>query len=307
MTNFRQSLRRGASVVPARRSFTLVELIVVLTIIFVLTGLVFTAAGFIQKKGARSRAESEMAALAAAIENYKSDNGNYPRDPGTSTCPSVQSSTDDLVANDTGLKSSDPTDCAFQGASQYLYGQLSGDYDNTNPTASTNYNAKIDGNEGTNRVYFNFPPSMLSITVASGATGPTRPTGASGGGGSGVTGPIGATGAIGPALASNPIGAAPAGTGGGTGPTGGTGPGGGNATYVVNFIRDPFGYPYAYSTAYQAWVDKGSSNQTPHGYNPTYDMWSTAGSICQNCAGKPTQKCCSVAQSEAEVTWLKNW
>src|ERR1043166_6166555 len=112
MTNFRQSLRRGASVVPARRSFTLVELIVVLTIIFVLTGLVFTAAGFIQRKGARARGESEIAALAAAIENYKSDNGNYPRDPGNGTpsgnCQSNQTATDGLIANDNGLNVGDP-------------------------------------------------------------------------------------------------------------------------------------------------------------------------------------------------------
>jgi type II secretory pathway pseudopilin PulG len=309
MTNFRQSLRRDASVLPARRSFTLVELIVVLTIIFVLTGLVFTAAGFIQKKGARSRAESEMAALTAAIENYKSDNGDYPRDPGTGTPP--KSTTDILCADANPASGGDPTSDDYQHASQYLYGQLSGDYDNSDSSASTNYNAVIDTtNEKANRVYFNFPPSMLSITVASGATGPTRPTGRSGGGGSGVTGPIGATGAIGPALASNPIGAAPAGTGGGTGPsgggtgpTGGTGPGGGNAKYVVKFIRDPFGYPYAYSTCGQ--VPNGNGSGT--GYNPSYDFWSTGGSICQNCAGGKPAACCAVSTANWQAQWLKNW
>src|ERR1043166_3361044 len=144
MTNFRQSLRRDASVVPARRSFTLVELIVVLTIIFVLTGLVFTAAGYIQKKGARSRTESEMAALGSAVENYKSDNGNYPRDPGNGNCNNPTSTTDNLVANDTGLKVGDPTGDNYRNASQYLYGQLSGDFDNSAPTATTNYNALLD-------------------------------------------------------------------------------------------------------------------------------------------------------------------
>src|SRR5438128_9081784 len=101
MTNLRCSLRHDESVISARRSFTLVELIVVLTIIFVLTGLVFTAAGFIANKGARARAESEMAALTAAIENYRSDNGNYPRDPGTGSgnCNSNKSTTDSLNAN----------------------------------------------------------------------------------------------------------------------------------------------------------------------------------------------------------------
>ena len=158
------------------------------------------------------------------------------------------------------------------------------------------YNAVIDGNEATNRVYFNFPPSMLSISVI------TKGKASIGGGGNGVTGRIGATGAIGPvgAVGTN----APTGA---TGPTGGTGPpGGGNGTYFVNFIRDPFGYPYAYSTAYQCWVDQGSTGNQA-GYNPTYDLWSTAGSICHNCAGAPSQKCCSVAQSEAQVQWIKNW
>src|ERR1043166_3145520 len=90
------SRRRDSSVVPAKRSFTLVELIVVLTILFGVTGLGFPAAGYIQKKGARSRAESEMAALGAAVENYKSDNGNYPRDPETGGGNTCQSSTDKL-------------------------------------------------------------------------------------------------------------------------------------------------------------------------------------------------------------------
>jgi hypothetical protein len=264
----------------------------------VLTGLVFTAAGYIQKKGARSRAESEMAALGAAVENYKSDNGNYPRDPETGGGNTCQSSTDKLNANSQGLQSGDPTSDDYQNASRYLYGQLSGDYDNSDPSALTNYNVVIDTtNEKANRVYFNFPPSMLSIKVV------TNGKASIGGGGNGVAGPIGATGAIGPAGAIGANGP-PGATGGGTGPTGGTGPGGG--TYFVNFIRDPFGYPYAYSTAYQCWVDGGSKGNQ-QGYNPTYDMWSTAGSTCNNCAGQPSQKCCTVAQSEAQSQWIKNW
>src|ERR1041384_8858367 len=114
MTDHRCSLRRDSSISSPRHSFTLVELIVVLTIIFVLTGLVFTAAGYIQKKGARSRAESEMAALGAAVENYKSDNGNYPRDPGNGNCNNPTSTTENLVANDTGLKVGDPTGDNYQ-------------------------------------------------------------------------------------------------------------------------------------------------------------------------------------------------
>src|SRR5437016_5812293 len=113
MTNLRCSLRRDASIISARRSFTLVEVIVVLTIIFVLTGLVFTAAGFIANKVAHARAESEMTALTAAIENYSSDNGNLSRGPTGGDCSNSfnnnQSFTDCLIANSPALQAGDPT------------------------------------------------------------------------------------------------------------------------------------------------------------------------------------------------------
>jgi type II secretory pathway pseudopilin PulG len=61
-----------------RSAFTLIELIVVTTVIIILTGLVLSTVGYIQKKGARARAETEIAAMSAALENYKSDNAVYP-------------------------------------------------------------------------------------------------------------------------------------------------------------------------------------------------------------------------------------
>lgn len=69
------------------KAFTLIELLVVITIIAVLAGLVLAAAGSVQKKGARSRAESEIAALGAALENYKADNGDYPVNTDSYTKP----------------------------------------------------------------------------------------------------------------------------------------------------------------------------------------------------------------------------
>lgn len=60
------------------RGFTLIELLVVIAIIAILAGLVLSTAGYIQKKGARARAEAEIAALGAALESYKADNGDYP-------------------------------------------------------------------------------------------------------------------------------------------------------------------------------------------------------------------------------------
>lgn len=58
--------------------FTLIELLVVMAIIAILAGLVLSTAGYVQRKGATSRAEAEVAALSAALESYKADMGNYP-------------------------------------------------------------------------------------------------------------------------------------------------------------------------------------------------------------------------------------
>lgn len=66
------------------RGFTLIELLIVITIIAILASLVLSAAGYAQKKGARSRAEAEIAAVGAALENYKADNGDYPQGSGSS-------------------------------------------------------------------------------------------------------------------------------------------------------------------------------------------------------------------------------
>lgn len=60
------------------KGFTLIELLVVIAIIAILAALVLSTAGYIQKKGATSRAEAEIAALSAALESYKADNGDYP-------------------------------------------------------------------------------------------------------------------------------------------------------------------------------------------------------------------------------------
>ncbi|MEI6080964.1 MAG: prepilin-type N-terminal cleavage/methylation domain-containing protein [Verrucomicrobiota bacterium] len=68
--------------------FTLIELLIVIAIIAILASLVLAAAGSVQKKGARSRAEGEIAALGAALESYKADNGDYPSNSvtGNSAC-----------------------------------------------------------------------------------------------------------------------------------------------------------------------------------------------------------------------------
>ena len=51
----------------------------------------------------------------------------------------------------------------------------------------------------------------------------------------------------------------------------------------VTFIRDPFGNSYGYSTAYQA--------NPADGYNPTFDLWSTA----------------NAEPATDQTQWIKNW
>ena len=120
----------------ARGAFTLIELIVVIAIIIVLAGLILSTVGYVQKKGARSRAETEIAAMSAACESYKADNGIYPRDAAT---------TDTLDAQVSG----DPTTTSYQQASLYLYTQLSGTNADRTPITGA-------------RSYFAFKPNQLS-------------------------------------------------------------------------------------------------------------------------------------------------
>jgi prepilin-type N-terminal cleavage/methylation domain-containing protein len=181
----------------ARRAFTLIELIVVIAIIIILAGLILSTVGYVQKKGARSRAETEIAAMSAAIESYKADNGIYPRDDTTNQY------TDTLDAR----QDTNATATVYQNASLYLYNSLFGATNGSRTPASGA------------RSYFVFKPNMLS-----------------------------------------PV----------------------DQTLNVEYIRDPFGNSYGYSTANQA------DPATPKGYNPTFDLWSTANSTDAN-------------------QWIKNW
>ena len=182
----------------AEGAFTLIELLVVIAIIIILAGLILTTSGYVQRKGARARAETEIAAMSSALESYKADNGIYPTD--ASTTEQLDSTT-----------SFDPSN--YQSASLYLYKQLSGD---------------ATGNrQPSGKSYFAFKPNMLS----------------------------------------------PA-----------------DQTQNVQYIRDPFGNSYGYST-------KMAVSGTG-GYNPTFDLWSTAG-----VAPSPTP----TPPATQQDLWLKNW
>jgi type II secretory pathway pseudopilin PulG len=117
-------------------AFTVVELLIVMAIILILAGLILATSSYVQKKGYRSRAEAEIAAMSAALENYKADNGIYPSDADTKA----------LKPNAKG----DPTQSEYQKASLSLYKLVSGDADND---ASRIAESKS---------YFNFKPNQLS-------------------------------------------------------------------------------------------------------------------------------------------------
>jgi len=113
-------------------AFTLIELVLVVGIITVLGALVLSTVGYARKKGARARAEAEIAAMSAAIENYKADNGVYPTSTDTN-----------------GLDPTTGTIASYKTPSRYMYGEISGDRD-------------FDGTPDTSaRSYMTFKPALL--------------------------------------------------------------------------------------------------------------------------------------------------
>jgi type II secretory pathway pseudopilin PulG len=191
-------------------AFTLIELLVVIAIIIILAGLILSTAGYVQRKGARARAETEIAAMSAAIESYKADNGIYPRG-NANLSNTTPCDTDNLDAR----QNLDPSAAVYSLASLFLYEQLAG-------VTSGSRSAIPSG-----KTYFTFKPNMLSPT---------------------------------------------------------------DQSQPIQFIRDPFGNSYGYSTANQV---------TPtSGYNPTFDLWSTAGT-----APLPTPTPPATQQN----LWIKNW
>jgi len=212
------------------RAFTLIELIVVFGLIIVLTGLVLSTVGYARKKGARVRAETEIAAMSAACEGYKADYANYPRP--TSTTPN--NTTDALDAR----TMRDPTTANYRAASLVLYRALSGDRNLDHIVNSSDGYLDIDGSALSPAPTPPIPPPPSYFTFKPNQLSPS------------------------------------------------------DQTQPVEFIRDPFGNSYGYSTANQA------DPVTPKGYNPTFDLWSTAG-----VAPSPTP----APPATQQDLWIKNW
>lgn len=64
---------------PRRKGFTLVEMLVVIGIILVLLGLVSPMVMRSWRAGDRARTTADLQAIAAALEAYRTDHGDYPR------------------------------------------------------------------------------------------------------------------------------------------------------------------------------------------------------------------------------------
>jgi type II secretory pathway pseudopilin PulG len=67
-----------------KAAFTLIELMAVITIIFVLAGMVFSGLGFVKYRQAKEKAQVQIALLSKALGDYKLDMGQYPPSEGDS-------------------------------------------------------------------------------------------------------------------------------------------------------------------------------------------------------------------------------
>src|SRR4029453_7712260 len=137
---------RGVYVKPPYNAFTLIELVLVVGIIIVLSGLVLSTVGYARKKSARTRAETEIAAMSAACEKHKAEKRIYTR---SSTTTDTFTAVTNRVPPDPQPTSYDPSVTAYSFTSFYLYGQLSG-----NPSG--------DRTTYTQQRYMQFKPNMLS-------------------------------------------------------------------------------------------------------------------------------------------------
>lgn len=135
MTQQRMRLERIS-----RGGFTLVELMTAVSILAVLMTLALGIQRYASEKSLRSRAEVEIRAMAAACENYKTDQAVYPRNEVTDTVSSLSVNPSEYIA-----------------ANLELYKMLSGDMD---------LNGKGDaaeGKQGSTPSYLEFQNSQLRL------------------------------------------------------------------------------------------------------------------------------------------------
>jgi general secretion pathway protein G len=114
-----------------RGAFTLIELLVVVALIAILAGLTLATMGYVNKKGAESRARSEVAALSAAIESFKLDFGAYPSNAAalyTNLCAGAkvyfEPNPQMLVTNGGDVLFNDPWSAPYQYSNFTTYFEL---------------------------------------------------------------------------------------------------------------------------------------------------------------------------------------
>ncbi len=106
-----------------RQGFTLVEMLVVITLIAILAAIVLNLAH--SPGPARARAVGEIRAMTAAGEAYKSDHGAYPRKLGV-TEGAITNFVQQAVPLDP-RQNGDPRQDNYKASSRFLYGELTGD------------------------------------------------------------------------------------------------------------------------------------------------------------------------------------
>ena len=200
-----------------KAGFTLIELLTVITIIAVLAGLILNIAGFVQKKGAKTRAQNEIKAIETACESYKADNGNYPIDFDGFTAGTFANALITATSSLSSLTCYDPTSINYQKSCAVLYQAITGDGNGLLSGSTSNSKGQM-GWAG--KCYMELKPSQ---------------TGSNG---------------------------------------------------IYYYIQDPFGFCYGYSTV--------QATSGTNGYNPTFDLWSTAGTT-------------TPASSGTQSKWVINW
>jgi type II secretory pathway pseudopilin PulG len=126
------------AIVPGRRGFSVLELVVAIAIVMVLVGMLITVSPLVNDNSARARTQATRAALASAIQAYEVDNGLVPRGPASDA-----------------LDPRSASPATYRPASRELYRALSGDTD-------------ADRFASEEKSYYPFKPSELLPATGSG-------------------------------------------------------------------------------------------------------------------------------------------
>jgi prepilin-type N-terminal cleavage/methylation domain-containing protein len=135
-------------------AFTMVEMMLVMAIIVILAALVAGVSGYAQRRGFRARAEGEIHMLMSACENYRIDNGTYPRH-----IPASGSSVTDLLKPTVHFLPNSTDNAVYTDASLFLYQELTGE--RTPNGGGVTYNAP---DAGTKRYTKDMDPRILKVS-----------------------------------------------------------------------------------------------------------------------------------------------